>query len=125
MLKVDIRTFLGAKYPLPCLVPSSWTCLFTDPIFARDDVVSFGNAFLSYFALCFFNFPVSRARSEKLCDFYWLQLRISCKSGWIALDCEQSLFFFRFSESNARARKRPFTCLAFCSTDNRKKRDCS
>ena len=24
----------------------------------------------------FFNFPVSRARHEKLCDFYWLQLRI-------------------------------------------------
>ena len=33
---------------------------------------------------CFFNFPVSRARPEKLCDFYWLQLQITCKSGWIA-----------------------------------------
>ena len=32
----------------------------------------------------FFNFTVSRARHEKLCDFYWLQLRITCKSGWIA-----------------------------------------
>ena len=21
---------------------------------------------------------------KKLCDFYWLQLRITCKSGWIA-----------------------------------------
>ena len=53
------------------------------------------------------------------------------------LDCEQSLFFFSFSESNARARERrsretrhqsrawPFACLAFCSTDHRKKRDCS
>ena len=33
---------------------------------------------------CFFNFPVSRARLAKMCDFYWLQLRITCKSGWIA-----------------------------------------
>ena len=33
---------------------------------------------------CFFNFPVSRARPEKLCDYYWLQLQITCKSGWIA-----------------------------------------
>ena len=64
------------------------------------------------------------------------------------VDCEQSLFFFRFSESNARARERrsretretraaaspvsrhqshawPFACPAFCSTDYRKKRDCS
>ena len=41
----------------------------------------------------------------------------------IWLDCEQSLFFFRFSESNARAW--PFACLAFCSTDYRKERDCS
>ena len=58
----------------------------------RDDVVSqrlkFGSAFLSFsweskIAL-FFNFPVSRARSEKLCDFYWLQPQITCKSGWIA-----------------------------------------
>ena len=50
-----------------------------------------------------------------------------------SVDCEQSLFFFRFSESNARARERrshpsrawPFACLAFCSMDYRKKRDCS
>ena len=78
------------------------------------------------------------------------------KYGPMMLDCEQSLFFFRFSESNARARERrsretcetraaareedffhaspvsrhqsrawPFACLAFCSTDYRKKRDCS
>ena len=33
---------------------------------------------------CFLKFPVSRARPEKLCDFYWLQLRITRKSGWIA-----------------------------------------
>ena len=33
---------------------------------------------------CFSNFPVFRARPEKLCDFYWQQLRITCKSGWIA-----------------------------------------
>ena len=61
-------------------------------IITRDDVVSqrlkFGNAFLSLSwnekLPCFFNFPVSRARPEKLCDFYWLQLQITCKSGWIA-----------------------------------------
>ena len=67
------------------------------------------------------------------------------------VDCEQSLFIFRFSESNASARERrsretretraaareekkkvplpsrarPFAFLAFCSTDYRKKRDCS
>ena len=59
-------------------------------------------------------------------------------SRWVKLfiDCEQSLFFFRFSESNVRARERrsretretrawPFACLVFCSTDYRKKRDCS
>ena len=34
--------------------------------------------------LCFFNFPVSRACPEKLYDFYWLQLQITFKSGWIA-----------------------------------------
>ena len=33
---------------------------------------------------CSFNFPVSRARPEKLCDFYWLQLQITCRSGGIA-----------------------------------------
>ena len=47
------------------------------------------SAFLSYFSweskiAVFFNFPVSRARPEKLCDFYWLQLRITCKSGCTA-----------------------------------------
>ena len=73
---------------------------------------------------------------------YWTCLR-TCQNGHatpLALDCEQSLFFFRFSESNARARERrsretretraaaspvsrhqsrawPFACLAFCSTD--------
>ena len=40
--------------------------------------------------LFFFNFPVSRARPEKLCDFYWLHLRITCKSGWIA-QAEESM----------------------------------
>ena len=43
--------------------------------------LQFGSAFLSYswewkFAL-FFNFPISRVRPKKLCDFYWLQLRIA------------------------------------------------
>ena len=77
----------------------------------------------------------------------------------VSLECDKSLFFLRFSESNARARERrsrethetraaarekkrdcplfraspvsryqsrawPFACLAFCSTDYRKKRDC-
>ena len=76
------------------------------------------------------------------------------------IECEQSLFFFRFSKSSARARERrsretretrtrareekresfcfrappvsrrqscvwPFACLAFSSTDYRKKRDYS
>ena len=39
---------------------------------------------------------------------YWTCLR-TCQNGHatpLALDCEQSLFFFRFSESNARARER-------------------
>ena len=59
---------------------------FKDNFFTWDDVVSqrhkFGSAFLScnYIFLgsqelpCFFNFPVSYAHPEKLCDFYWLQL---------------------------------------------------
>ena len=33
---------------------------------------------------CFFNFPISHASYKKLFDCYWLQLRITCKSGWIA-----------------------------------------
>ena len=49
------------------------------------------------------------------------------------VDCEQSLFFFRFSKGSARLRERRSretretraSCLAFCSTDYRKKRDCS
>ena len=31
-----------------------------------------------------FPYPMAHARPEKLCDFYWLQLQITCKSGWIA-----------------------------------------
>ena len=66
-------------------------------IITRDDVVSqrhkLGSAFLSIvfflgvkncFVFFFFKFTVSRARPKKLRDFYWLQLRITCKSGWIA-----------------------------------------
>ena len=35
--------------------------------------------------LVVFNLPVSRARPKKLCNFFfWLQLRIKCKSGWIS-----------------------------------------
>ena len=64
------------------------------PIFTRDDVVSqrlkFGSAFLSSsweskIAL-FFNFPVSRARPEKLCGFLLaptskhVQVRLDCTS---------------------------------------------
>ena len=33
---------------------------------------------------CFCNFPITYASYKKLCDCYWLQLRITCKSGWIA-----------------------------------------
>ena len=46
----------------------------------------------------------------------------------VLVDCEQSLFFFRFSEGSAHAREsramKPFVCLSFCSTVYRKKRDC-
>ena len=71
----------------------------------------------------------------------------SRRSSATELDCEQSLFFFRFSKSNARARERrsretretraaareaspvsrhqsrawPFACLAVSSTDYRKR----
>ena len=59
----------------------------------RDYVVSqchkFVSAFISYFSweqkLAFFYltflYPVP---VKKFCDFHWLQLRIRCKSGWIA-----------------------------------------
>ena len=76
-------------------------------------------------------------------SFTPISTRLRCE-----IDCEQSLFFFRFGESNARARERrsretretraaaspvsrhhsrawPFACLASCTTDYRKKRDCS
>ena len=63
-------------------------------LFPRDDVVSqrlkFGSAFLSSSwsqkLLCFFNFPVSRARPEKLCGFLLaptskhVQVRLDCSS---------------------------------------------
>ena len=72
-----------------------YLCDFTlfNWLFTRDDVVSqhHKSVALSFrFFLgspklpCFSKFPVSRARPEKLCDFYWLQLRITCKLGWIA-----------------------------------------
>ena len=32
----------------------------------------------------FLTFPSPQPFPKKLCDFYWLQLRITCKSGWIA-----------------------------------------
>ena len=31
----------------------------------------------------FLNFPVSSARPKILCDFYWLQLHITRKLGWV------------------------------------------
>ena len=34
--------------------------------------------------LLFLTFPYPVPVPKKLCDFYWLQLRITCKSGWIA-----------------------------------------
>ena len=61
-------------------------------IITRDDAVSqrhkFRSTFLSNFSweskiAFFFNFPISHASYKKLCDCYWLQLRITCKSGWI------------------------------------------
>ena len=33
---------------------------------------------------CFLTFSYPVPVPEKLCDFHWLQLRITCKSGWIA-----------------------------------------
>ena len=70
----------------------------------------FGSAFLSYFSwdskiALFFNFPVSRARPEKLCDFYWMQLRITRKSGWIA-QAEKSML-----RQQETAAVRPFSSL--------------
>ena len=62
-------------------------------LFTRDDIVSqrlkFGSTFLSSsweskIALFFLTFPYPEPVPKKLCDFYWLQLRITCKSGWIA-----------------------------------------
>ena len=54
---------------------------------------------------CFFNFPVSRARPEKLCDFYWMQLRITRKSGCIA-QAEKSIL-----RQQETAAVRPFSSL--------------
>ena len=34
--------------------------------------------------LVFLTFPYPEPVPKKLCDFYWLQLQITCKSGWIA-----------------------------------------
>ena len=56
-------------------------------IITRDDVVGqrhkLGSAFLSYFswesqiALFFLSLPYPEPVPKKLCDFYWLQLRIT------------------------------------------------
>ena len=61
--------------------------------------------FLGIQKLPFFNFPVSRARPEKLCDFYWMQLRIMRKSGWIA-QAEKSIL-----RQQETAAVRPFSSL--------------
>ena len=60
-------------------------------IITRDDVVSqcleFGSAFLSSSwesKIALLPYPYPEPVPKKLCDFYWLQLRIKCKSGWIA-----------------------------------------
>ena len=45
-------------------------------------------------------------RREKLSSVVWTPGRINLYPPWWTLDCEWSLFFFRFSESNARARER-------------------
>ena len=67
--------------------------LLLGALITRDDVVpqrrKFGTAFLSCsweskIALFFFTFPYPEPVPKKMCDFYWLQLRITCKSGWIA-----------------------------------------
>ena len=38
--------------------------------------------------------------------FFWNQTKIVASAFTFCIDCEQSLFFFRFSESDARARER-------------------
>ena len=47
----------------------------------KDTVVVLGvkNCFV-----LFLTFPYPEPVPKKLCDFYWLQLQITCKSGWIA-----------------------------------------
>jgi len=45
-------------------------------------------------------------RREKLSSVVWTRGRINLYPPWWTLDCERSLFFFRFSESSARARER-------------------
>ena len=117
----------------------------------------YGPALCCQHFLCF----MLRSRSIQMSGVHvsFQGLRVIMKA-IILLDCEQSLFFFRFSESNARARERrsretretrvaareekreslffrvspvsrhrtcawPFACLAFCSTDYTKERDCS
>ena len=54
--------------------------------FMKDDIASQRNSFgWLYFswvlqiALFFFIFPISCAHPEKLCNFFWLQLWITCK----------------------------------------------
>ena len=76
-------------------------------LITRDDVVSqrykFSCAFRIFFRSqklpCFFNFPGRiPCRPEKLCDFYWLQLPITCKSG-----CHRMWFFMKkkYSQDSA------------------------
>ena len=57
---------------------------------------------------CFFNFPVSRARPEILCNYYWLQLRITCKSGWIA-QAKKKILCQQRRESKLTAQRRTKT----------------
>ena len=86
-----------------------------------------------------------KALGARLCVWYLASratILVTFVETLVRLHLLQSLFFFRFSESNARARERqsretretraaarvschrsrawPFACLAFCSTDYRK-----
>ena len=91
--------------------------------FMGDDLVSqchkFGSAFLWYFSWestlpCCFNFPISHAPPEKLCDFYWVQLRITCKSGWIA-QAEKRYCISKGGKSKLTAKRRTKSRLTYCT----------
>ena len=120
------------------------TCQYQNSMIAAF-VIYFGETKKSLRGRDFFSFEISLYFSKyfSLHLFIFILLRSPLITFKLKLDCEQSLFFFRFNKSNARARERrsgetretraaspvsrhqsrawPFACLAFARRTTEKR----